>query len=456
MESASERMSATDQLLWVGDRDPDLRSTVVSVVLLDGAPEYDDMVQRCDHMSRAVLRLRQRVRSNLVSIAPPRWELDPDFEASRHVNWIDDGQQRSLREVLDIAAAKALEPFPTDRPLWEVTGVCGLAEGHFALVQKVHHAVTDGINAVRIQLELFDFEPDAPPKETPEVPYHVPLSQVARMGDAVNWDLRRRAEVLDAGRRGAETVRTKPLTAAYSAAETVMSLARVGQLNNEPLSEVMTERDLTRHFDHLTLSLTEAKSAGKSAGTRLNAVFLVGLAEGLRNYHQVHGVDATQLRLGIPISTRTDDDTSNAFTGTRFVMPLVGDTLENRLRTMERLVKSHAGEAALQVLPALTAQVTQLPAPAAAKLLRRVMSGTDVQASNVPGSPLPMYLLGHRLLHQFPFGPTTISAMNITLLSYCDQLDIGIATNGAAVPDPDVLATCLAEGFETVIAAGRS
>ena len=452
--AASERMSAADHLMWIGDRDPALRSTVVSVAVFDGEPSANALEARYERMSHAVLRLRQRVRANPMSIAPPRWELDPHFDLANHVSWIDGHGTHDMDDVLAIAAAKALEPFPTQRPLWEATAVAGLPGDRFALIQKVHHAITDGINGVKMQLELFDFEPQPQLPAAPGLPDHIPLNQVERMGDAVRWDLRRRADSLAGARRGMATMRQSPTDTAGAAVAAATSLARLAIPAGEPLSSVLRGRSHERRFATLTLPMVEAKAAGHAAGTKLNAVFLAGLSVGLASYHRSHDVNQAQLRLGIPISTRTGDSENNAFVGTRFLLPLVYDDIPSLLRTTQQLVTSNAAEPALGLLPALGAQVTRLPTPVATRLFRSMMGGLDLQASNVPGSPLPMYLLGRPLLHQFPFGPTTTAALNVTLLSYVDQLDLGVAMNTGAVDDPDELIAHLSDGFDEVLAPG--
>jgi diacylglycerol O-acyltransferase / wax synthase len=57
------------------------------------------------------------------------------------------------------------------------------------------------------------------------------------------------------------------------------------------------------------------------------------------------------------------------------------------------------------------------------------------------------------VLANYAFGPTIGSSVNVTLLSYRDTCCIGVTIDTAAVPDPDVLLTCLDEGFAEVLAA---
>ena len=54
-------------------------------------------------------------------------------------------------------------------------------------------------------------------------------------------------------------------------------------------------------------------------------------------------------------------------------------------------------------------------------------------------------------MQQFPFGPMSGAAANITLLSYLDELHIGINIDPAAVPDPETFVECLQEGFDEIL-----
>ena len=54
-------MGASDAFTWYMERDPALKSTVVAVVWLDRAPEWDLLVARIDRLSRLMPSLRQHV-----------------------------------------------------------------------------------------------------------------------------------------------------------------------------------------------------------------------------------------------------------------------------------------------------------------------------------------------------------------------------------------------------------
>src|SRR3954447_20806079 len=192
-----ERMSDADALMWTIEKDPLLRSTITAVSILDSSPDADRLVESLDRATRLVPRLRQRVVSNALSIAPPRWEFDPNYDLDYHLRWMRAPGEGSLRDLLDVAQPIAMQGFDRARPLWEFTVIDGLADGRAALIMKVHHAITDGIAAIKIAMHLFDLEREAPIEATdlPPAPEARVLSQRERMIDAVQHVSRRQLGV---------------------------------------------------------------------------------------------------------------------------------------------------------------------------------------------------------------------------------------------------------------------
>src|SRR3954463_5581910 len=215
-----ERMSDADALMWTIEKDPLLRSTITAVSILDRSPDPDRLVESLDRATRLVPRLRQRVVSNALSIAPPRWEVDPNYDLSYHLRWMRAPGEGTLRDLLDIAQPIAMQGFDRARPLWEFTVVDGLADGRSGLIIKLHHAITDGVGAVKIALHLFDLERGValdrgPMPDEPEI--HV-MSQIERMRDALDHERRRQ---LGIARRSAASLATAATAAAADAAGSI-------------------------------------------------------------------------------------------------------------------------------------------------------------------------------------------------------------------------------------------
>ncbi|MGZ8813837.1 MAG: wax ester/triacylglycerol synthase domain-containing protein, partial [Mycobacterium sp.] len=120
----TEFMRNSDAFTWAMESDPRLRSTVVTVVMLDRSPDWDEVRNRFDVVSRAVPMLRQRVVPSPPP-APPRWEDAPDFDLGFHMRRVTAPAPGTTDTVLEMARVAAMEDFDRARPLWEATLIDG-------------------------------------------------------------------------------------------------------------------------------------------------------------------------------------------------------------------------------------------------------------------------------------------------------------------------------------------
>jgi WS/DGAT/MGAT family acyltransferase len=452
------RMSDADALMWTIEKDPLLRSTITSVAILDQVPDRAQLEETVERATRLVPRLRQRVVSNPMSVAPPRWEVDPNFNLAFHLRFLKAAGAGTLRDVLDMAQPIAMQGFDRARPLWEFNVVEGLADGRAALILKVHHAITDGVGSIKIAMHLFDIERAPSDRgELPEAPPVHVLNQRERFLDALDHERRRQ---LGVARRSASSVTGAVAGAARDVAgtvgrlsETVQSIGRMLAPATKPMSPLMTGRSLSVHFDTITVPLDEMKAAARRADGKLNDAFVAAVAGGLRRYHDRHGAAVEALRMTMPINIRTDETANlagNQFAPARFAVPMTIDDPVERMRAIRELVLSARAEPALSLAEPLAAVLYRLPTSVATGVFGAMLRGVDFVTSNVPGVPIPVFLAGARMEAQFPFGPMSGAATNITLLSYLDELQIGVNVDTAAVPDPDVFIACLVEGFDEV------
>lgn len=454
-----DRMSDSDALMWNIEKDPMLRSTITTIVHISGALDHDELRASVDRLTRAVPRLRERVRGNPYSLAPPRWEVDPNFDLDYHLRFVRAPGEASMQDVLRMAEPIAMQGFDRARPVWEATYVTELAGGDTALIMKIHHSVTDGVGGVRLMLELFDLEPDPPDREQPAEPQVHVLNQVQRFMDAVGHQARAQGSmVTQMLREAGESTRgvlRDPLSSIESATRMTESVGRLLAPAASPLGPVLHGRSLSCHFDVLSLPLAPMKAAGHVAGGKLNDAFIAGILLAFRRYHAQMGADVEALRISMPINIRHENGPTaagNAFVPARFVVPAETDDVLTLLCETHQRLDEVVHEPAYALVEPLSSVLNRFPATVTTQIFGSMMKGLDFQASNVPGSPIPLYALGNPILSIVPFGPMAGAGANITLLSYQDRLSIGVNVDPAAVTDPAMFMDCLRTAYDEVMA----
>ncbi|HUJ66035.1 MAG TPA: hypothetical protein VLX59_10885, partial [Acidimicrobiales bacterium] len=66
-------MSASDSVMWTIERDPELRSTVIAVSMLDRPPDSGRLRSRVERAIRDIPRMRQAVEPAGRGSITPRW-----------------------------------------------------------------------------------------------------------------------------------------------------------------------------------------------------------------------------------------------------------------------------------------------------------------------------------------------------------------------------------------------
>ena len=147
--------------MWRLEKDPHLSSTFAAVTILDRHPDFDRLLARMERAVLAVERLGQRVQPAPVNLTAPTWVDDSNFDLRYHVRHLALPKPGTMRQLLDLASLIACDPFDRTRPLWQFVIVDGLRGGKSALIEKLHHTITDGEGSVKLSLQFLDFERDA-------------------------------------------------------------------------------------------------------------------------------------------------------------------------------------------------------------------------------------------------------------------------------------------------------
>jgi diacylglycerol O-acyltransferase / wax synthase len=446
-------MGASDAFAWYMERDPTLRSTVVAIVWLDRAPEWDVLAGRVDRLSRVMPSLRQHVVEPPFRLATPRWTCDPDFDLSWHLRRIAVPAPRTRDAVLELARWAATEPFDRDRPLWQTTVVEGVKGGAAALMLKFHHSLSDGVGGMRALTILADLQREpADLGEMPPVPPGETLDSLALVTDAATTTACNYARVAWRGTEAAIPALIRyardPVGHARGALAMAASVYRTAAPSASTLSPVMRERATARRLAMIEVPLDDLKKAAKSADVTVNNAFLAAVTGGLRRYHERHDRVVEALRVVMPISLREGHDTDwgNKITLLRLIVPAGERHPVTRMHLLHRATLAARQEPSLPVTGAIAGALNLLPVGYVGGILKHA----DFLASNVPGMPVPVYVAGSKVTGFYAFGPTIGTALNTTLFSYAGRCHIGVNIDTAAVPDPDLMLACLSEGFAEI------
>jgi diacylglycerol O-acyltransferase / wax synthase len=441
-----------------------------------------------EHM-RARLPLAPALRRRLVAmplgLSNPGWvDAAPDLD--EHIVEIPLSEGSGLAELE--AQVAALHPVLLDRsrPLWKFHVFTGLGPGpdgevRVALYTQLHHAAVDGQAAVALAQVILDLSPapraidaPAPRKKRGQ------LGTVGMLRAAVaqQWQqtvklaraLPGAATVLggmaarsfsDAGAATqadstASKLRALLATVGGVAAQTtavVRGKQAVSALGPAPRTRFNVSLSATRSFAAVTLPLADIHRTRKRHHASLNDAVLFIVGGALRRYFAKHGpLPRKSLIAAVPVSTRAAGDTTANNQATMTLMSL-GTQLAS---PAERLAHVMAGSKAMkaqmsQLKSLMPTDFPSLGIPwlmqagamlyGRARVAEKLPVVANVVISNVPGPQLPLYMAGARLLTNYP---TSIAvhglALNVTVQTYNQSLDIGLMACGDACPETAELA----------------
>lgn len=453
-------MSDLEAMMWNIEKDPYLSSTFGSLSILDGPLDMDRLMRRMAYTVSVVPRLRQRVSPGLGRLAPPEWLDDPEFDLGFHVRRVALPSPGSERQLCDLASLIVQDPFDRTRPLWEFVVVDGLEGGRSAMVQKLHHTITDGEGGIRLSEKFVDLARDADDPEPEPIAEAESLDTnlIEATFETLGHGVRRTVGATQ--RAGAATFDavTSPERLVHLPGEIVAtgrSVTRQLLITDHAHSEIWAGRTLQRHFDVLDVPFDEAKRAAKSLGGSLNDLFVAGAADAAGRYHREVGSPVDELRMAMPISTRTDRSAGgNSFAPTRVLVPSDQRTVTERFDEVRRRLTATKQEQAIGLMNGLAGIMNVLPTSVLVRFARQQVETIDFTTSNVRAAPFDLFIAGARLEGNYPLGPLAGTAFNLTMMSYRGWLNMGLYVDQGAIEEPTRLRELLEESFAELIAAG--
>lgn len=463
-ETDDRMLSGMESLMWRLGAEPRLRTTFGAVSFLEATPDRDLLTRRLAEAVGATPRFRRRVVASRMPGMAPAWVDDESFDLDDHLRWDEPvaGQVRADDDALQLATDLVAAPFEPDKPPWELVIVTGLAGGRAALVQRIHHALTDGAGAIEFFERLVDRPPDAsvvdpepdpfPGAPAPEPPATWGERTVLNVAERVGELARSTADVARWTVEGISDP-TRFGTAAGDAVETMRSLQRQLVVVDPARSRLWIDRSTERRFVAASVPFGPVHTAATEAGVSVNDVFVTAVARAVANYHRGQGRPLVDLRLAMPVRTRERASAGgDAIALTRTVVPS-GEGLAaaaHLMKVADRL-SAITNERSNSLVGALAGIAELVPLAALSRLVTRQAATIDVVASNVRTASFPLYLAGARIEATYPLGPLMATPVNVTMITYDGRADLGIHVDPVAVADPQLLRDNLVGAFHEVV-----
>lgn len=449
-----DRLRPLDSTFISLERDS-LPMHIASLMVLDGpAPSQDELLAQVEGRLTNLPRYRQVVREVPLHLGQPVWQDDPNFRLEYHVRrtaLASPGDEHALRALCGRLLSSRLD---LHKPLWEMWLIEDLPHGRFGILNKVHHAMVDGLSGVGIVESLLDPDPGAtPPPSRPWRPHQQP-DTLRLLSSSIANDLRAPSSRLAAlGRQLA-----RPLDALRPVAAAALGTLRLGERLTHTEEQLIGTPGEHRTWAWAHADLAEVKMIKNGLGGTVNDVILTAIAGGFRAFLEHRGVkleaDAA-VRTMVPVSTRPpgDDSGGNEVAAMFADLPVGRSDPLARFRFTRQGLDSVKRSGVLQGTSALVDNAILVPAPilAAAGWLAghtpQLAVGTIT--TNVPGPQHPLYLLGRRVRSMIPYVPLGMHQLvTVAIFTYDGMLTCGITGDYDKAPDVGVLAT----GIEAALA----
>ena len=379
---------------------------------------------------------RRRAYRGLSTGGQWTWIQDDEIDLEHHFRHSALPRPGRIRELLALASRLHGTLLDRQRPLWEVHLIEGLKDGRFAIYTKMHHAMMDGVSALKLlQRSLSDDpdETDAPLPWDARRETRRPSSNGQSSGGLLSLPgaaLRAATDVAGIGpamlRVAAQGLREQAMTLPGQAPRTIFNRSITG----------------SRRFAADSWPLATIKSVADAAGATVNDVVLAMCSGALREYLlELDALPHAPLVAMTPVSLRDGDDDATGNAVGVILCNLATDVADPVDRLMAVRESMNQGKAALKGLS--QTQITALSAVVMLPLGLNSLVGLHKLApppfnlviSNIPGPQHPLYWNGAQLDGLYPLSiPTDGQALNITVTSYNGNLQFGLIGCRRRVP----------------------
>ena len=382
------------------------------------------------------------------------WDEDSEFDLDHHFRHVALPHPGRIRELLVYISQEHSTLIDRAKPLWTCNIIEGIEGNRFAMYFKIHHAMVDGIAGMRLVEKSLSHDPNA---KSIVPPWCVEGRRLKRLkAPKVS-----RVKKIINGIKG--QVESTPRVL-YELSQTISKdMGRNPDYVSsfQAPSSILNQRvSASRRFAAQSFELNRLRHIAKSLGVTINDVVLAICSGALREYLlNQNALPAKPLIAMVPASVRSDDsDMSNRIT---MILANLGTHKEDPLERLQ-IIRRSVLNAKRRFQRMTSEQILSYSALVYGAAGLNIVSGFmpkhqafNLVISNVPGPREPLYWNGAKLDALYPASILLDGqALNITMTSYLDKLEVGLTACRNALPKMQNLLTHLEDEiqrFEAIV-----
>ena len=382
------------------------------------------------------------------------WDEDEEFDLDHHFRHIALPQPGRILELLTYISQEHSSLIDRAKPLWTCHIIEGIEGNRFAMYFKIHHAMVDGIAGMRLVEKSLSQDPNA---KSIVPPWCVEGPRAKRLKEP---NVSRFKKIMN-GVMG--QLESTPRVM-YELSQTVMKdMGRNPDYVSsfQAPSSILNQRvSSSRRFAAQSFEFDRLRHISKSLGVTINDIVLAICSGALREYLlSQDALPKKPLIAMVPASVRDDDSSmSNRIT---MILANLGTHKEDPLERLA-IVRRSVQNAKEKFKRMNSNQILNYSAFVYSAAGLNIASGLlpkrqafNLVISNVPGPREPLYWNGARLDALYPASIILDGqALNITMTSYLDKLEVGLTACRNALPKMQNLLTHLEEEiqrFEAIV-----
>ena len=382
------------------------------------------------------------------------WDEDEEFDLDHHFRHIALPQPGRILELLTYISQEHSSLIDRAKPLWTCHIIEGIEGNRFAMYFKIHHAMVDGIAGMRLVEKSLSQDPNA---KSIVPPWCVEGPRAKRLKEP---NVSRFKKIMN-GVMG--QLESTPRVM-YELSQTVMKdLGRNPDYVSsfQAPSSILNQRvSSSRRFAAQSFEFDRLRHISKSLSVTINDIVLAICSGALREYLlSQDALPKKPLIAMVPASVRDDDSSmSNRIT---MILANLGTHKEDPLERLA-IVRRSVQNAKEKFKRMNSNQILNYSAFVYSAAGLNIASGLlpkrqafNLVISNVPGPREPLYWNGARLDALYPASIILDGqALNITMTSYLDKLEVGLTACRNALPKMQNLLTHLEEEiqrFEAIV-----